>query len=43
MAAESDGSYEARMETFRGKTFEDELADARAVVADMVTNSERDF
>ena len=43
MAEESDGSYEARMETFRGKTFEDELADARAVVADMVTNSERDF
>lgn len=43
MAAESDGSYEARMESFRGKTFEDELADARTVVADMVANSERDF
>lgn len=43
MAAESDGSYEARMESFRGKTFEDELADARTVIADMVANSERDF
>ncbi|MFB0964736.1 MAG: hypothetical protein QMC36_03460 [Patescibacteria group bacterium] len=43
MAAESDGSYESRMETFRGKTFEDELADARTVVADLVANSERDF
>lgn len=43
MTAESDGSYEARMESFRGKTFEDELADARSVLADMVANSQRDF
>lgn len=43
MAAESDGSYESRMETFRGKTFEDELADARTVIADLVANCERDF
>ncbi len=43
MAAESDGSYESRMESFRGKTFEDELADARTVVADLVANSKRDF
>lgn len=43
MAAESDGSYEARMESFRGKTFENELSDARAVLADIVAHSERDF
>lgn len=43
MTEKSDGSYEARMESFRGKTFEDELADARAVIADLVANSQRDF
>lgn len=43
MSEKSDGSYEARMESFRGKTFNDELADARTVIADLVTNSQRDF
>lgn len=31
------------METFRGKTFEDELADARTVISDLVSNSREYF